>query len=287
MSSAAAVSDTFAFQFDLSVTSSRLKKTFTLQHEMVNGVAYIPLQRRSALAKLCCQSNGGKYFEDVNLFDYITDQRNDMITQIIQKAMTDDDIGADVESKAVPVGSERSSLFKKYKVPPVLTLQMPAFKSEFHECEAFKLNVLATPNQRAIVSIEASDKNLKWFAQACTYKWKLPKEEAKSTSLKRSVFGETLPDGVKVRSVSNKRICLYINYKRVEGGWSKYTQTIIKSNYPNADELNDEIQTCLTRMEQFYNMNHDHFATDEPGDDHDEGGAVEAEVDGEHEGLAR
>mgnify|MGYP006283542423 CR=1 FL=1 len=287
MSSAAAVSDTFAFQFDLSVTSSRLKKTFSLQHEMVNGVAYIPLQRRSALAKLCCQSNAGKYFEDVNLFTYITDQRNNMITEIIQKAMTDDDIGADVESKAVPVGSERTSLFKKYKVPPVLTLQMPAFKSEFHECEAFKLNVLATPNQRAIVLIEASDKNLKWFAQACTYKWPHHKEEAKSTSLKRSVFGEALPDGVKVRFVNNKRICLYINYKRVDGGWSKYTQTITKSQFHNEDELNDEIQTCLTRMEQFYNMNHDHHATDEPGDDHGEDGAAEAEVDGEHEGLAR
>ena len=79
---------------------------------------------------------------------------------------------------------------------------------------------------------------------------------------------------MKVRFVSDKRICLYVNYKQVGGRWSKYAQTIQKANFPSTDDLNAEIQTCLDRMQDFYQKNHDHDADDKP-DSADEADAAD------------
>ena len=94
-----------------------------------------------------------------------------MITELLQKSITEEDIGADVDTTSVPLGNERATLFKKYPIPPVLTLKVPAFKSNLHAMDATSIKVLATPNQRVVVHIEALDKNLKWFSAACTFKW--------------------------------------------------------------------------------------------------------------------
>ena len=115
MSSVAAMSDTVAFKFDLDFTSAKMITSFHLQHEMVNGVAFIPLVKRSALGKLSGHWVGGKYFSDVNLFAYLEERHNDMITELLQKSITEEDIGADVDTTSVPLGSERATLFKSIR----------------------------------------------------------------------------------------------------------------------------------------------------------------------------
>jgi hypothetical protein len=283
------MSDSFTFKLSLSVTSEKLKKTFHLPHELVNGDPYINLLRKNTvLGRLTGQVRGVKYFQDVNVFNYLQERRNDMVTDLLMKAMTDADIGADVEAQSVPMGAERIQLFNKHQIEPVLSMKIPAFKSKLHEEKARTMNVLATPKMAASVSIEATEDNMKWFVAACSYQWPL---KDLGLSAKRKFFGDALPDLVKVRNVTDKKICLYINYKKDANLWGKHCVSIQRDRFADSDELNTEIQTSINRMQEFYANNHvgdkdDHDPVD-AAVNHDPGNGAEDDHDPDAEGSER
>jgi hypothetical protein len=198
-----------------------------------------------------------------------------MVNDLLMKAMTDADIGADVEAQSVPMGAERIQLFHKHQIDPVLSMPIPAFQSKLHKGEARTMKVLATPKMAASVSIEASEDNMKWFVMACSYQWPI-KDQA--SSLKRKLFGDALPELVKVRNVTDKKICLYVNYKKTANMWSKYCVSIQRDRFVDSDELNAEIQANINRMQEFYAKNHVGDRDDDDPED-DAGEQHEGDVD--------
>lgn len=248
------MADSFTFTLALTVTSEKLKKTFHLPHELVQGVPYIQLLRKNTvLGRLTGQVSGTKYFQNVNVFNYLQERRNDMVSELLMKAQTEADIGADVDAKSAPLGAERIRLFHKHQIEPVLTLKLPAFKTKLHQCEDFSMKVLATPSMRASVSMEASDANMKWFIAACTHTWPI---STNTSGCKRDYLHDALPEQVKIRKISDKKICLYINYKKSANKWGKYAVSIQKDKFPDEEALHGEIQANITRMQEFYASNH-------------------------------
>ena len=284
-----AVDDEFAISFELSVSSKRLKKTCLLEHHMVNGVAYVPLQKRSKLALLVGQCKGGKYFEDTNVVEYVQEKRNDAVTQAMLKKISEDDIGAEEACTTIPK-DQRTSLFNRHNIAAVLDVSVPGFKSELHKHGPIVLKVLATPSLRALPSINLDHTTLKWLAAASTFTRTITPQHAykRAPSILKRAFGplEPLPDKIKVRSCTANRLCLYIMYKTGQGKWAKHYKTVMKSGYESEQALQAGIQETIDDMAKFYEENHDFSgnADDDDASADDQDGTDDDEYeDGEQE----
>ena len=259
--------DEFTVKLSVIVVCDKLKKPIYLDHEMVNGVPFFKACRKdTGLAKLCNQFVGRQYFPDVNVFEYMQDRRNSEVTRLIQQAMQQDDLFADTDVAVVPVGNERAELFHKHKIPDIITLDMPAFTAKGKEVAVKTIKVLATPKLAASISMEANGANLSWFKDACSASW--IDKERKKRKLADVINVDGYSDRIKFVENSDKKISMYCNYKRHDGTWNKFYQSVTKAKFDSDEQVEEAVARCVARMEAFLQEHHhvDHVDT---GDNQD------------------
>jgi hypothetical protein len=222
-----------------------------------------PCKKNQGLAKLCKAITDKRCFRGVDVFHYLVQKRNELVSKLIKLAAKADDPFAEMERAEDDVADEpdddedvnggRRELFLKHKIPEIIQLSIPGFKLDNIDYDAVSIQVLATPNVRAMA---ASSATLGWFKDAWRYSWL---GEGHSP-IKRKVIDDDFQLGsesaVKVARNDATKLELHCYYKKSCGRYAKKQMSLMKSNYDSADELSEAMMKMATRMDELYQKNH-------------------------------
>ena len=267
------------FQLQLTVKMKDCMKPMFIPHVLIDGVPFIKFHKRcNVLANLCNQIKDNKYFQGVDVFQYLIKMRNDEVNNLIEKAMQADDPLAEVPFKAAYLNAKgRLDNFRKFKIPETIIISIPSFVLGETPVEAVSLRVLATPKVCASAEVEASTPNIKWLAKACLFQW-MPEES--SSPDKRAIDSSwILPSKIKVAKDNDKILQLVAYWKQPNGRWTRKSMHVKKAEYETDEDLQDQVRKVIDRIERFLEENH----CDDDDDEHDNDEGDKAAVGGDHE----
>lgn len=247
----------FTFELQLTVKNEENKKPMFVPHEMVNGTPFIKVHKKcNVLCNLCNQLKGMKYFAGVDVFQYLMKLRNDKVSYMIKDAQMQDDPFAEQQAgnEEVSAAKERLELFRKFKIPEVITISTPSFEINGNKREPLDLKVLATAKLTASVEMEAISSNIEWLKDACLFTW-MP--DSSSSPCKRAADSSwILPSKIKVNKDDDESLVLFVNYKRANGAWTKKHMRLNKDHYETPEDFQVAVRKMVSRMESFIEENH-------------------------------
>ena len=217
-------------------------------------------------------------FARTTLIQYLAKARNDKVDELIIVAKKGDDPMADVSTPTkrgkCSVVKHRDFEFTAAKVPRVVPLQLPAFTATDGTCVGgIVMNVIATVRVDVHVSMELTDVNLEWFAQAIHVSWDVRDNPwAKKTRDRASMDDEgCIADLPRLQSPNTRYakrgrgeqavVARYFDNK--SNTWKVHSRTLGKHFLGLAkDRLDEHVAAIDNAVQQFYDTHHH-----EPGAD--------------------
>lgn len=264
----------FNVEHAMAVTGGHLKHPELIEYELVNGCYLFKASKRNRVLAKICDFKGGKmpFPVECDALDYLRDARNEAIDALMQEQARSDDPMADddVQSDLGSTGKCRSTLFTTLKVPDLINVKLPAFKSKSgDQIDEIYVRMLATPVKSASALVEIKSPTLAWLKAACTVSWKqvTPKRKACAASLGDLGPNVTWPESIKLQIIRNDATHLRIAIPmKVDGKWTKVSRTIRKDQH-DADGLQCIISSNLNAMVEQFEELHEHDVSETEGAD--------------------
>jgi len=189
--------------------------------------------------------------------------RDERVDQWINDARNADDPMADVQQEGKLHGNARVQQFNKSLVPPLVTIVVDAFVTpEGERVPQHSVELVTTPDRRALVTMVINEANLGWLVKAATLPW-----DAKFVTKKRAYeidFNDLppldAPLSYKFDNRDNLQICG--KYRCANGRWKRTVKTLTPWDVNNESMQELVIRSFETQMLEF--IKEHHHAPDEP-----------------------
>ena len=228
-------------QWVINITGGWLKSEWIVADATtIDGKPCIPLRnldRRLAQA-LGMNISLASPLSECSILAHLADKRDEEVDQWIRTAKGADDPMAEVvhiENINANI-NDRSTDFAKYKVPQLVSIDMPAFVlPDGGRVDPQSIEVVTTPRRRAFVTMVATADNLNWLAKAAELRW-----DATFVTKRRrcEIDFEALPtlgESLKYKRDDRGQLQIYGRYR--EGGYWKGTVRTIKSWSIDGDDM--------------------------------------------------
>ena len=226
-------------QWVINITGGWLKSEWIVADATtIDGKPCIPLRnldRRLAQA-LGMNISLASPLSECSILAHLADKRDEEVDQWIRTAKGADDPMAEVVNTEKINANDRMSGFDKFKVPQLVSIDMPAFVTpDGGRVDPQSIEVVTTPRRRAFVTMVATADNLNWLAKATQVPW-----DATFVTKRRrcEIDFEALPtlsDALKYKCDDRGNLQIYGRYR--EGGKWKGTVRTIKPWSIDGDDM--------------------------------------------------
>lgn len=286
----------FTVQHVLELQGGHLTKPLKISCETVSAQCFTYLRKTDAgLARALGfpTPKNSSPFANVNIFEYLTQVRNEKVDKLIRDHLLNQDSMAD-HSCTIDIAQEgRLRLFDDAKIPQVISVEMPPFISpEGRRVDARSIDMIATPRRNVSPCVEASAELFEWILHACHHTWPVdavPKRKrCPSSDEDAEADLPELPEPVKYLDVAKDKIVLKVYYKKdTSKKWH------MKSKHLNISVFNSDL-TCKARddailamagiLKEYYEKSHTPALDKPPEDDAEPEEGVEPDHDASNKG---
>ena len=204
-------------------------KDIHLRIEFVDGYSFVQLRQQHQWKLFAAWGCAGKEHaaQTRQLFDYLKEARTKEVDALLRAALRSDDPMADVDA-VVDDLANRKALFLKHDITKMCVVKVGQFKLTGEMHPAFDLKVLTAVNKVAALNVECTCEVFDWLCKALHADeavWLTPAAAAPRIKRKLEDMPE-VPFPIKYGQLKNGRICIWANYKRATGKWSRHQKTI-------------------------------------------------------------
>lgn len=198
--------------------------------ESVDGHSFVELRQQHQWKLFAAWGCAGKEYaaQTRQLFDYLKEARTKEVETLLRAALRSDDPMADVDAIMVDDLANRKALFLKHEIAKICVVKVGQFKLTGKMHPAFELKVLTAANKVAALNVECTSEVFDWLCKALHADeavWLTP--AAAAPRIKRNLEDmPEVPSPIKYGRLKNGRICIWANYKKATGKWSRYQKTI-------------------------------------------------------------
>ena len=193
----------FVVEHSLTIRGGFTDKAISLDTEYINGKHFFGIRsfkdfRVLAAFGLAKQVRGSagkvlKYdYQDCSLFEYVKQQRNKVVTRMINEQIAADDPIADAGDLDADI-AKRKALFMQYDIPEICTVQLKGFELMGEWVPGVEASLLTTPLKQGVLKIECVGPTLDWLCNAAQTNPDLW-QEAKTETPSRKRRIEDLPE---------------------------------------------------------------------------------------------
>ena len=258
----------FAIKRALVVEGGWLQAPWVLDHQVVDGKEFIALATsdRSLAKALGMNMSKRSPLQECSVFSYMASVRDDRVDALIHQAKVANDPMAD-ESAAPAMGPipsrGRALAFSEAGLPNTVELEFPAFVScDGKRVDKQTIRVVTTPKRKAIVTMEATVKNLEWLAKAAHEDWgaSTQPQQHRIDDEEQSTL-PVLQHPLKYQKTAGGKMRILCHY-RSQGVWKRH-QAAVEPYMGKDCSFEESVRKCESDVLNFFEENHE--ASGEPG----------------------
>ena len=202
----------------------------------------------------------------VDLFNYLSRQRDAVVDKLIHEHQMKNDPMANEDVAVTRVTKGRESLYNAADIPLTLAIVMPSFRDEHRGLDVHEitLNVLATSKRGTAPAIEITEGVLEWLCHATKQTWIRDRKRVACSTLDFGFALPILPSGIKYRKRGGA-ISLCASYSDADGKWGSHQKTICNRSPESQEAFEVMLQPVLASMQAFLDDN-DHDIVNEDVD---------------------
>ena len=202
-------------------------------------------------------------FEDTTLLSHLAKLRNMKVDSLIKQHMKDDDPMASADADNVDLAdthSARARRFASASVKQVIEVEVPQFTKENGDVvDAKVLRMYSTPRRDSVLTIELSESNLSWLADAVVMEWDVedapwvrhPDEDV------ASLPELTSPHICRYKKKGENKVIISAWYRLATGAFKECSKSLGDYKSMDADTLARHVRSCESIVVKKYEA-HNH-----------------------------
>ena len=198
-------------------------------------------------------------FQETTLLQHMTNLRNAEVDRAISKAMHDDDPMADAEPATDSPTKDRTKAFNSANVSQVITLSLLGFTTgDGAKVPAREVKVYTAPRRDASVTMELTESNLDWLANAIHVEWgnqAIANKKRKSIASELSGLPILSNEGCMYTSRAD-RVAIFANYRTIEGAWKKHQVSLGNMANMTDDMVGMHVKAVEDSVAEWVTTNH-------------------------------